>query len=682
MKLPLPWLQEFLPGLKLSPEAIAEVLASIGLPLEATLNIGGVTVFDVEVTANRGDCLSVLGLARDLGAKLKLPVHVPDMPVTENGPAATQVARVTVEDGVKCPLYTARIVQGVKVGPSPEWLKTRLVQMGLEPRNNIVDITNYVMYEMGQPLHAFDLAKLTGPAIIVRRATLKDHFIPLYGNPVKLTGDDLVIADAEKPVALGGIVGGRDSGITETTRDILLESAYFQPGHVRLRSKAHGFKTDSSMRFERGIDAQGVDFARRRAVSLILQIAGGNVCPGVLTVASEHVPMPAPVRLRLSRAQKLLGFAIPQPEAVELLRGLGCKVKEVDEDTLSVTPLSSRHDLMIEADLIEELVRMAGYDRIPDKLTMLARIPPVLPEINAARAIRGELQAAEFIEILTDSLVDSKHALDPNPWNATAPLVLQNPMRLDHDSLRVSLIRSALETLQLNLSRGAARQVNLFEIGPVFLPRKTTLAGGELPNEAVRLLLLSTRGVEPIQTALAMVARRFGLTVRFEPRDTASFEPKQTAQVLLVADGAAPVPLGPLGKIAPALAQQFALADAPYVAEVDITPLLARTVPVPAFKAIPRMPATDRDISLTLPEEHTWGSLQSAILNLKEPILESLEFGEVYRGKQIPAGRKSYFFKIWYRAADKTLTREETNETHERVVGMLKSKFDATLRVE
>ncbi len=687
MKLPLSWLREFLPGLTLTPDALAETLAAIGLPIESVFEVAGEPVFDVEVTANRGDCLCVLGLARDLGARLHLPVEIPEVTFNESEPDTCDMAQLKVLDGVKCPLYTARVIRGVRVGPSPDWLKKRLLQMGLEPRNNIVDITNYVMFEMGQPLHAFDLAKLAGATIVVRPATPQDRFDPLYGGPVKLTADDLVIADAEKPVALGGIVGGRDSGITEATRDILLESAYFPPAHVRLRAKVHGFKTDSSMRFERGVDAQGVESARRRAVGLILDLTGGVLCRGVLHAASEHLPMPAPIRLRLSNATRLLGFDIAQDEAVQTLQGLGCKVKLIDEDELSVTPLSSRNDLTHEADLIEELVRMVGFERIPDHLTMLARIPPVLPEVAAARTIRHDLAAADFVEILTDSLVDSKTALDPNPWQAARALILQNPMHADHDALRVGLLRSALETLRLNLSRGACRTFKAFEIGPVFLPALVANHDESLPTEAPRLLLISTHGAEGLQTALAMLAHRWAWTVSFEGAAPAGagFDPAESCRLLLKTGTPADRPaaaraIGFLGRVAPALAAAHDLTPAPFAAEIDLAPFFAAPIPIPAFEALPRMPATDRDLSLTLPEQHPWGAVHDAILNLHEPLVESLEFGEVYRGKQIPAGRKSFFFKIWFRSAEKTLTREETNEAHDRIVAMLKQKFDATLR--
>src|SRR5450432_130066 len=414
MKISLEWLADFLPG-PLDASAAADSLTHAGFPVESIEKHGNDTVIDVEITSNRGDCLSHIGIARELAALLNRPLIQPKYSAAESITTAKSITSVQIDSPQLCPHYTARILQNVKVKPSPDWLRRRLESVGLRPINNIVDVTNYVMFELGQPLHAFDFDKLEGNRIVVRNAKNGESIVSIDGHERKLNADMLVIADAQKPVALAGVMGGRDSEVSETTVNILLEAARFDPLSVRTTARRLTMKSDSSYRFERGIDPTLPVRASLRAAQLILETAGGELLNGIVEAGLAPPPVKT-ISLRMSRLNQLLGTALPAAAAVEALTRLQLK-PVLKDDRIDVTVPSWRADLNIEVDLIEEVARVIGYDKIPVRDEISIRLAPEQPEQKTIDTIRSTLVAGGYFESITVTFVSDQLADDFKPKN-------------------------------------------------------------------------------------------------------------------------------------------------------------------------------------------------------------------------------------------------------------------------
>ncbi|MCZ7646891.1 MAG: phenylalanine--tRNA ligase subunit beta [Planctomycetota bacterium] len=708
MRLPIRWLQEYLDA-ELTERALNEacarrevrhadelartlglLLTFAGFEVEEIRGAGLDAVLELSVLANRPDAQGVLGLAREVAALLGVGVKEPPCGIDESPDAVASFAKVDVEASAHCPRYTARVIRGVKVGPSPRWLQERLESMGLVPRNNVVDVTNYVLFELNQPLHAFDLHKLAGRRIVVRAARAGEAFKPLYGELSPLTPETVVIADAEKPVAIGGIIGGAGSEVDAGTTDLLLESAYFDPSGTRRSCRRLKAGTDSSYRFERGVDIERVDKASARAARLILEVAGGTLARGLL----DSNPRPRTARLitlRFAKLNALYGVEVPPAEARRILLTLGCAVREETPAHLVVQPPSWRRgDLEREVDLIEEVARLYGYHRIPAETALRARIPQRSPREVAAGRVRDLCAALGYFECWTDTLVDPAWPA-PALWTKDEPLALdpRSVLSADHSRLRTSLLPSLLAVCRHNQDRRAG-PARVFEVGKVFLPR-----GGEPPEERWNLGLLDQDGLLAAADAIRRIEEALefaGVRLEVRPAEQApeAFDPAAACRIVRVRgmdDGERlEDTIGWAGLAAPALRAAFDLKQAPALAELNLE-LLAQAPSGPRrYRPLPQFPEVVRDVAVVVDEAVRWHDLESFAAEaarkepLRDPAAALPRYLSTYRGKQLGAGRKSVAFSVVYRASARTLTDEEVNAAHGRFVEALLRRFNATLR--
>jgi phenylalanyl-tRNA synthetase beta chain len=589
----------------------------------------GDTVYDIEVTPNRPDWLSVIGIAREISALTGNPLKWPGISIAETG---TSDAAVVVEAPDLCPRYTARLIRGVKIGPSPVWLKQLLEKVGLRSINNVVDITNFVLLESGHPLHAFDYNLLAGKRIVVRRAQDGERFTAIDDSQHELTGEMLVIADGERAVALAGIMGGKNSEINGATTDVLLESAWFLPANVRKTSKQLGLTSDSSYRFERGADIGGVIWASNRAAALMQELAGGSVAAGIIDVQAKSIERRR-VKCRYAQVNRLLGIEVSPATVKKIFNGLSVAVVSDDATGCEVEVPTFRVDLEREADLIEEVCRIHGVEQIP------AQMQPSLPAVSefdaqwdARRTQREKLTALGFHEAMNQTLVNA------------GDLKLQNPLNADQHALRSSLVPGLLQNLRTNVSRHQF-DVKLFEIGRVF----------------------AADGKESWRLALVATGRR--TTSDWERTEKADyFDLKGALDVLGVT--------AEIKQLPATQAKKMDLRDAVFVAEMDLNVAAGEEK---QFRELPKFPAIVRDVALIVEEPVTHSQVLGAIEQNKN--LERVELFDIFRGGSVPTGRKSLAYSLTFRAADRTLTDAEVNEAHERIKQQLIEKLRCEIRV-
>ncbi|MCB9781570.1 MAG: phenylalanine--tRNA ligase subunit beta [Candidatus Omnitrophica bacterium] len=661
------------------------------LPQEATPGeraLEYLTNIELSVTPNRPDCLGWIGLARDIAASQGLDYRVPEIPFPEN---AKEEIPIILDDPEGCPRYLGRIVRGVKIGPSPKWLQDELRHIGLSPINNVVDVTNFVLMECGQPLHAFDLKKLSGPEIHARRAHAGETFVGLNDETYTLAADHLVIADAEKPVALAGVMGGANSEVTEQTTDLLIECAYFNPSRVRRASSANNLSTDSSFRFERGVDPTNLERVIDRCVGLIIDLAGGEATSGIIEAKSEkHLPKQPTITLRTERVNTRIGCSIPKGTQIDLLNRLGCEVEETEKGVLSVKVPGFRPDLEREIDLVEEVARQYGYDAIPS-------LPPGFAtgvgETHATcaleRAIRSFLIDRGWVETKSFSFSSPDHA-DKLGLSGDHPLrhgvAIQNPITADTTMLRTNLTANLLSNLSRNVNYGE-RDIRIFETGRVYLKDFENLLDCERDVIGLAWLgssekhwsapdrpydffdakgtgeaILKELGIESFQLAK-------------EPREF--FHPGQTAQWV----GPEGQTLGIVGRVHPKVTEAFDLPSDPLVVEFDVE-AIASLVEFDSIQVEPPspFPAIRRDLSLTVPVETTANNLLDLIHQSETPYLEEVTLFDRYLGEQIGEGNQSLGFRVTYRSNEKTLTDEEIKPIHQDLLKSLNEQLGATQR--
>ncbi len=687
------WLREYVPT-DLSPREVAERLTRIGLNVDSLEPLpDGDARLDVEVGANRPDCLGHIGIARELAAALNAELRLPDAAYAESATSCEKKVRVEVEDLDLCPLYTARLIEGVTIGPSPDWLRQRLEAVGIRPVSNIVDVTNYVMLETGQPLHAFDFARLAEGRIVVRRARAGERFVAIDHSEHALSPERLVIADARRPVALAGVMGGAETEISASSRDILLEAAVFDPMNIRATSRTLGLASESSFRFERGVDACGTDWASRRACQLIQKVTGGKVARGVVA-AGRPLPEPRELTLRAARIETVLGLAIPADAAAEYLRRLDLEVLEATAERIRVRVPSRRPDLEREIDLVEEVARHHGYEQIPES----REIPVAYAGPTRAERVRqaaGEvLTAAGYFEAVTFSFTSADRAVRFRRQDVEAdPLALRGADL----ALRQSVLPGLLDSLRVNQNAGepAAR---LFEIARRFLPpssrgqataglpcqgRAGTSAdkpapGGNLPHEDAMLALAGPDGFENVKGVLEALLDRMGLAprVRFVPTDRyADLAADQAAEALLDDE-----PIGMVGSATKESAATFELDEPPTVAEIHFGRLIEAARLEPAYRPLPQFPAIARDLAIVVDEAVRWADVEKAVASAGVAEVESLEPLDVYRGKQVSAGKKSIALRLVLRRASGTLTHDDAAAMQARILDALQSRLGAVLR--
>jgi phenylalanyl-tRNA synthetase beta chain len=645
----------------------------------------GDTVLDLELTPNRLDCLSVLGVAHEVAALTGKTVKEPETNYKEAGAPITEQIDISVESPELCRRYTASLLQGVKIGPSPQWLQDRLTRAGLRPINNVVDVTNFVMLEYNQPLHSFDYDLIKDATVIVRRARPDEMLTTLDGVERKLTVENLVIADANDAIGLGGVIGGANSDISVNTVNVLLESATFDGTNNRETAQTLGLRTEATLRFEKGLRPELAPIALRRATGLIQEVAGGTVAPGIVDVLSDEGADAPVVPLTGEKIRRMLGMEVDQKRVQETLDALGFTWESAGESELKVTVPYWRNDVNIEEDLVEEVVRTIGYDSVPT--TMLSSpIPFQQPEpVMGLRDQIKDLLASEGIQevinypLVTLQQLEQVEQLDP----ANLPMRVTNPMSADREYLRTTLRASLLATLAANQGHGAG-PFRLFEAGRVFWPRE-----GDLPDERETVAgVLAGLRHEPswleddslldfydAKGVVELVLNRLGVSATYEPSDDPSFHPGRCA-VIKVADAV----IGVVGEVHPVVMDRLGL-ESPQVAafELYLGPLLAA---LPAgqkqFEPLPRYPSATRDLALVMPTDVDAGQVTRLILRHRG--VDRADLFDIYAGENIAEGTKSLAFHVYFQARDRTLTNEEVNRSLDGLLRTLERELKVTLR--
>jgi phenylalanyl-tRNA synthetase beta chain len=646
------------------------------------------TVLELSVTPNRGDCLSVLGVAREVAALTGAALHVRSPRVEEEKTAARQLAQVEVQAPDLCPRYSARVVRDVRVAPSPLWLQTRLAMVGLRPINNIVDATNYVMLERGQPLHAFDLSRLRGARVSARRLGTRQHYETLDGVVRELLPDDLVIADGEGPVAIAGVMGGADSEIEDDTRSVLLESAFFVPETVRRTARRLGLISESSYRFERGVDPSAVVDALDRVTQVIVSTAGGQVARGVLMAGAAKWRARPAIRLRPARVNALLGTSLKVTEIERPLRALGATVSGNGPAARRVVPPAHRFDLQSEVDLIEEVARLTGYDGIPASMPAIGVGGPGLgPGHDVEERIRACIRSAGFDEMVTSAFVspDDNRDFPGLPEVAGRAVGLANPLSTDSAEMRRSLLAALVTVVEDNRRQGASHVAG-FTIGHVFG------ADGDRYHEVQTLGLIlwgawpsSALGAAPrpcdfgdLKGTLDLFFRELHLEgVRWEvPGGDAKYlHPGKAARITIGG-----VLCGFAGALHPDLVAARELEGEPFVAELDLMRVVQYCPRRVIFQALPRFPAVVRDIAVVVDEGFQAQQVLDAVEEIAEPLVEDVRVFDQYTGAPIPTGKKSLAYTIAYRAPNRTLTDDEVNAMHEQIVARLVRQLPLEVR--
>lgn len=666
--------------------------AKVGQPFAEYLGrAGSDVIYDLETTPNRPDWNSVIGIAREISALTGNPLKLPDVSALKEtaGSKAADLVAVRVEDAELNPRYTARVIKGVKIGPSPDWLRSTLEKVGLRSISNVVDVTNYVMLEIGQPLHAFDyhlIAKNAEgkPTIVVRRASEGEKFKTLDNNERNLTTENLLIADEQKGIALAGVMGGLNTEINDQTVDVLIESAYFKPQNIRATSKKLDLRTDSSYRFERGGDVGICDWASRRAAQLILETAGGQLAEGLVDVCPKAIESKE-IALRHAQVKTVLGIDIPVGQQTGYLKNLGLEVVGSAEGSTTTFRIPTyRVDLKREIDLIEEIARMFGVDKIPST--------PPRGAIGAHPYDAMHDQLAEARRILTGlGLTEAQGQTliaDSAAKLVTAGeflVALANPLSSDMNVLRPSLLPGLLDSLRHNVSH-KNYDVALFEVGRVFVQNGATFK----EERRVAIALTGQRAqnfwkgddrdakfdVYDLKGALEDFLEAFGLKgLSFTRRDAATNLFIESATVQL-----GKLPLGELGQVIPMLAKKYDLRDAVFVAELNLDQLLARRNTARNFKSLPQFPSSRRDVAMLVAEATTHDAVLTVVRQAKPANLESVELFDIFRGKNVPEGQKSVAYAFTYRGADKTLTDADVNNAHDALLKQLTTKLNAVMR--
>jgi phenylalanyl-tRNA synthetase beta chain len=663
------WLQEYV-ALPVTPAELTHRLMMVGLNHESTTAAGADFCIDLEITSNRPDCLGHIGVAREAAVLLQQPLKTPNPMPSASGESIERSAKIRIDAPELCSRYQARLLRGVKVKPSPAWLVERLGTIGQPAINNVVDITNYVLMECGQPLHAFDFKNLAGGQIIVRRAKENEQFPAIDHKTYTLTTDMCVIADAGRPVALAGVMGGLDTEVSPSTTDVLIESAQFAPLAVRGASRKLKLSSDSSYRFERGTDPAGVDWASRRACELILQLAGGELAPGVIDLGLTHAT-PKPIVLRLSQLKRILGIEIPAAEVARILDALGCMVSSSNAVSLIAIPPTWRRDLTREIDLVEEAARIHGYEAIPEDIGVPMAASHKTDADRVLQKVRTVLTASGYDEAVTTSVVSETWSSAFSPWTHAAPLVCNQPMLKGNDRLRRSIIPSLLECRRLNESVGNDVS-QLFETARIYLP-----LANSLPNEQWTLAAVSGEGFLAVKGVVETVLARINPVLRLEVKDF--------KHPLLTAGEACQLQLGGkrwgyLGKLSASGQKQFGLRREATILEFDLGALVPMAVLTPQYQPASAYPAISRDLNLIVDEAIRWAELSASVQSAAGERLQGISYLDTYRDPEKDgAGKKRLLFSVQLRSPERTLTGDEADQIMHRIVETCRDTHNALL---
>ncbi|MFY9295842.1 MAG: phenylalanine--tRNA ligase subunit beta [Clostridiales bacterium] len=649
----------------------------LGMDIKEALDLDD-EVIEFEITSNRPDCLSMVGIAREAAVTLKTSYSLPQIKLSRNIGHTLQEAKVIVEEPDMCPRYCARVVRNVKIGPSPRWMRRRLAAAGVRPINNIVDITNYVMLELGQPMHAFDLDKIQDKTIIVRRAREGEKLVTLDKQERILAEDILVIADTEKAIALAGVMGGYDTEVTPDTCNVILESATFDKGSVRLASKALGLRSEASSRFEKGLDISNAERAIDRAAQLIQELGAGEVVEGKIDVCNGSLE-PRVLEVQWKRINALLGIDLEIEDICGILNSLSFKT-EVKGDILVVEVPSFRQDVEGMADLAEEVARIYGYDKIPMTLMEGSRSQGTRTrEQKLLDTAKRALIAMGLFETVTYSFgspkVYGKIGFKPEEYHEV--VTIANPLGEDQSAMRTTLIPSILDVLARNKSR-SIEECKIFEIANIFIPKSIPIE--ELPIERLTLAIGQYGKGTDFYTLKGQVERLFDVLgiledVEFAPHSHPSLHPGRTAIVKFEGQE-----LGVLGEVHPKVCENYNLKTKIYLAELNFELMLKMARTEKQYVHLPRYPAIHRDLAIVVSKNVLASNIEKLIRSAGGDLLEKVELFDIYEGSQIPEGHRSLAYSLSYRAADRTLKDEDINPIHDRIVNALVDSFNAQLR--
>ncbi|PLX94295.1 MAG: phenylalanine--tRNA ligase subunit beta [Desulfuromonas sp.] len=659
-----------------------------GVPLFDALKLKDVQI-EIGLTPNRPDCLSVVGVAREVAAMCGKPLRLPEVTIIEGGSPVEDQASVTIKDDDLCPRYAARMIRDVKIGPSPSWMVSRLESVGMRSINNVVDVTNYVMMELGHPLHAFDYRLLENGEIIVKRASAGETFVTLDGQEHELDNADLMICDGNRSVAMAGVMGGQNSEVQDDTSTILLESAYFKPTSIRRTSKRHGLHTESSHRFERGADIDMVPVALDRAAALIAELSGGQVATGVIDNYPRTLD-PQIVELRTERIGQLLGLELEQQHVVELFESIALGVDVQGDGLLRVEVPSFRPDLERDVDLIEEVARLYGYDNVPVTLpqgAMDAEKSPLKQQLETLA--RNELVAAGFAEVINYSFVAPQSCSHLNLSDGDPRLQqvrILNPLNEEQSVMRTSLVPSLLETVSRNLAY-RSHDLRLFELRPVFYP----VAGETGGRQELRLAAVLCGRQQPEGWAQSAADVDF-----FDLKGTAEqlLEALKIDQVDFNAEMSEPylhpgkscavmkdgIQLGTMGEVHPQVLATFDIDEPVFLLDFSLPELVAAAGSHPGFQPLSRYPDVSRDSALLIDENVPAKAIMDIVAKTKVKNIEDTVLFDIYQGAGIPAGKKSLAIRVRYRSTEKTLTEEEVSKAHGKLIKTLCQQLEAEIR--
>ena len=667
------WLAEYI-TLPDSVDDLTDRLTMSGLNLEGLQPVGDDLAIDLEVTSNRPDCLGHIGVAREVAVLFNTPLSIPAAEVAESKDACSSAASVRIDCPDLCHEYHARVIQGVSIGPSPDWLRDRLAAAGISSVNNVVDVTNYVMLECGQPLHAFDFDQLNGSSVIVRQALDGEKITAIDQRDYLLPAEACVSADEVGPVAVAGVMGGLETEISDGTTNVLIEVASFDPVSVRSTARTLKLHSPSSYRFERRVNRQNMDWASRRCCELILQTAGGQLLAGSVVAGDRKPKSVQPVTLRFHQIRRLLGMEIPADECVSILSRLGLECTDQSETEASFLIPDWRLDITRECDLIEEVARIHGYDRIPDDAMLPVTATSRSRREQTGDRIRSHLTACGFFEALTLSFVSEATQLLFRPRGDRPVVAVDHSTRSLENQLRQSLVPSLLQCRRQN-ERTGTPNAELFEVARVYLS-----AGDGKPEreaEPMTVGMVSGRDFLGLKGVVETLVRDLipGSLLTTQPSDVRGLADGRGAQLTLNGQ-----PLGYMGELDRSAADQLGLQSGVSVAELDVMLLEELYEPHRRSTPPPRFPGISRDLNFVLAETVNWAELADVAQAAGGNLLTSVSFGGQYRGSQIDAGCKSYVLSAGFRAPDRTLTADEVDAAVGNIVTACQEKLEAQLR--
>ncbi len=678
---------------------ILDAKLPIGEELSKLDGVGNDVIFDFEIFSNRPDLMSIIGIAREISAFSNKKLHIPEIKIAEIDTNIDKEISVEVQDEDLCPRYTGRIVRGLQVKESPFWLRWKLFLLGIRPISNIVDVTNFVMMETGQPLHAFDLNYINGHQIIVRRAYPGERFNTLDGAERKLTEENLVIADQEKAIGLAGVMGGENSEIKDYTRDVFLESAYFNPVNNRRTSRYFSLRTDASNRFEKGVDPDGQIYALNRAASLIKQITVGDILAGIVDQRSKKISSKKEITLKFDKVEKVLGIKIANTEheqeerIVDLLKRLEFNIIHKDNNSIKVIPPSFRGDVQRDVDIIEEIAKIFGYDKIPSTLFKstvvqkgISNTQKIINRLSNVLVACGMHQIISY-SMITPTFFDWMNLPDSHILRDTVCLL--NPLIQDQTVMRTTLIPGMLKAIQWNINH-KVEEIKLFEVGKVFL-NKNKKPDDKLPLEKVKVvgaITKTSRGnlwekaekwdifyLKGILESVFDSLRIDEKDVEYIDSNFPAFDKEKNGIIRINKKE-----VGLFGKISPKLSDILDIPEEIFLFEIDLDALYSQSKQGIIFKPLPRYPSINRDIAIIIPEKIVVDQIMKTISDIDKRLIQKIELFDIFKGEQIKKGFKSVAFSIIFQAQERTLTDDEVDKMMENVKIQLRDNFQAELR--